>query len=232
MYKSLQACRAVAAVLVVLFHLGLAISADKYFGLTAFSVPFSFGDAGVEFFFVLSGFIILTAHRADVCQPQNLERYLKKRFLRIYPIYWIIFLGIYFLASLSPALRSGIPGDFIAVAWSLLLIPGSDIPGFISVAWTLQDEVLFYFLFSFIILGWWPSAIVALTLIIGFVCFGWAVPLLLSDYMLLFLMGMAASVLVESEQKKNLQSRGLFLRRRNIVFLFGCKQNIGAWLVQ
>ena len=33
MYKSLQACRAFAAILVVLYHLGLTISKEKYFGL-------------------------------------------------------------------------------------------------------------------------------------------------------------------------------------------------------
>src|SRR4051812_27621380 len=94
MFLSLQAGRAAAAVLVMLFHLGGAIAADKYFAMPGFAKPFAFGDCGVEFFFVLSGFIIFSAHRGDVSDPAALSRYLTKRFLRIFPSYWIIFVCV------------------------------------------------------------------------------------------------------------------------------------------
>ena len=123
MYKSLQAGRAIAAMLVVLFHLGGAIAAQKYFGISAFSVPFSFGASGVEFFFVLSGFIIFAAHRNDIFQPRKLAGYLKKRAVRIYPTYWIVFLLVYFLALASPGLRDTVPHDLSVLVKSLLLIP-------------------------------------------------------------------------------------------------------------
>ena len=74
-YTSLQEARAVAAILVVLFHLGGAIADAKYFGLSVFSVPFSFGSAGVEFFFVLSGFIVFLRIEKSVAE------YLRRKFL-------------------------------------------------------------------------------------------------------------------------------------------------------
>ncbi|NBQ54213.1 MAG: acyltransferase, partial [Proteobacteria bacterium] len=44
---------------------------------------------GVDFFFVLSGFIILHAHMDDIGRPARLGRYLWRRAVRVYPIYWI-----------------------------------------------------------------------------------------------------------------------------------------------
>lgn len=141
MLLSLQAGRAIAALMVLCFHLGLAI--QHYFGTSLFLVPF--GHAGVEFFFVLSGFIITSAHRGDIHQPRQIGRFLWKRFARIYPIYWIVFLvayaGAYRIVNLSP-------GELIR---ALLLIPADSAP-VISVAWSLQWEVVFYGLFAALIL--------------------------------------------------------------------------------
>ena len=94
MYQSLQGCRAVAAALVVLFHLGGTFAQDRYFGFKALDGPFAWGDAGVDFFFVLSGFLITLAHRRDFGRPAELSRYLSKRALRIYPTYWVICLAV------------------------------------------------------------------------------------------------------------------------------------------
>jgi len=46
MLKALQACRGLAALLVVLFHLGLAIASHKYFGIESFGRPFLSGVLG------------------------------------------------------------------------------------------------------------------------------------------------------------------------------------------
>ncbi|MEP7101383.1 MAG: acyltransferase family protein, partial [Burkholderiales bacterium] len=76
MYRSLQVCRAIAALLVVLFHLGGTFAQDKYFGFKAIDSVFAWGDAGVDFFFVLSGFLIATVHYKDFGRPEALPRYL------------------------------------------------------------------------------------------------------------------------------------------------------------
>ena len=217
MYKSLQGSRAIAAMLVVLFHLGGAIADEKYFGVSSFSIPFSFGgSAGVDFFFVLSGFIILTAHRRDVFQPKQITSYLIKRLSRIYPAYWMVFLSVFFLAIASSALRNTVPHELFIILKSLLLIPqdnnlvgGTGAP-VLCVAWTLQYEMFFYLAFTCLILNRWLSVIVGFALLYCYVNYHGApsLPLFLSflskDYILLFGIGMGISLACNSlEMTKN-----------------------------
>jgi exopolysaccharide production protein ExoZ len=159
MYKSIQGCRAVAALLVVLYHLGIAVASRKYFGASLFAVPFTAGDSGVEFFFVLSGFIITWAHFDEFGDPPALTRYMRKRMVRIYPIFWIVFAAVYLLSQLSPSLRSTLPHDCPTLLKSLALWPqdrsvggGTGAPVLI-VAWSLQYEVCFYVLMGIFIVS-------------------------------------------------------------------------------
>ncbi len=71
------------------------------FGPFPASGLFAFGHAGVDFFFVLSGFIILHVHAGDIGRPVRLGHYLQRRFTRVYPFYWVVFL----LALLAMGLR-------------------------------------------------------------------------------------------------------------------------------
>jgi peptidoglycan/LPS O-acetylase OafA/YrhL len=45
------------------------------------------GYLGVDFFFVLSGFIIMFSHMDDASSVDALKRYTLKRIIRIYPAY-------------------------------------------------------------------------------------------------------------------------------------------------
>lgn len=212
MYKSLQAGRAAAATLVVLYHLGGAIAATKYFGVEAFSKPFSFGAAGVEFFFVLSGFIIFSVHRGDLFRPERLASYARKRAVRIYPIYWIVFGAVFLAAIASPALRSTVPHDPVVLAKAMLLVPqdpelvrGGGAP-VLGVAWTLQYEMFFYLLFACLIVSRWLSIAVGLALVVVLVRFlGDPAPSYLesfvcSEYVPLFGMGMAVAAATASSR--------------------------------
>lgn len=161
-----------AALLVVLHHLGAAMASPKYFGASSFAVPFRSGDSGVEFFFVLSGFIITWVHYADFGKPALLLTYFRKRAVRIYPTYWIVFMGVYLLALSSSTLRNSVPHDLSTVLKCLALIPqDASVTGgtgalVLIVAWSLQYEICFYILFALCIanrfLG--MSIIVALSL--------------------------------------------------------------------
>lgn len=211
MYQSVQGGRAVAAVLVVLFHLGGAIASDKYFGIPFFAVPFSFGGAGVEFFFVLSGFIIYTVHRNDLSQPHKVFDYLKKRCIRIYPTYWMIWLPTFVLATLSSGLQHTVPKSISVIIQSLLLLPqnkeiigGTGSPVLI-VAWTLQYEIFFYLCFALLLIRRWlfvTAGIVFLLLYslhLGNKAVSFPLSFLVQDYILLFGMGMGVSALCFSD---------------------------------
>lgn len=146
----LQAFRGLAAVWVVLFHVGF-ISQDR--GLPVFAGDlFRQGHIGVDFFFVLSGFIILHVHQRDLGKPESTGVYVAKRFFRVFPLYWsLLTLKLAYCAATGGA---GIPAEKLNVdnvVSSYLLLPISEASGekpMIAVAWTLTYEVLFYLVFA------------------------------------------------------------------------------------
>lgn len=158
MYRSLQAARGYAALAIVLFHLGLALSLETTFKAKYFEQIFKFGDVGVEFFFVLSGFIIMNAHQRDLNDPQKFYQFIKKRLIRIYPLYLVIFAISVAMTAFSDVLRENFPKDLIVIIKTILLMPqdknvvgGTGAP-VVPVAWSLQYEMTFYFIFSLLIL--------------------------------------------------------------------------------
>ncbi len=164
---SVEVARGLAAVLVVLVHTTDMLADPKYFGTKVFDGLFKFGHAGVDFFFVLSGFIIFHVHRGDLGKVSRLGEYLRRRFARIFPTYWVVF-AIYALILVFSPTRDLYERNIEAVLSSITLVPiGGKVP-ILSVAWTLQHEMLFYTLFGVmffsrtagkIVLGSWAALI-------------------------------------------------------------------------
>lgn len=145
---SLQYGRGLAALLVCLFHsYGFT---DGYFGAVTPGKLFHFGHSGVEFFFLLSGFIIFIAHQRDIGHPSQLRTFVLKRMIRILPMFWLVVipLGLVFLAvpSFGEDRALTVP-KFLA---DLLLIPREGTLT-LSPAWTLQHEVIFYLFFALLL---------------------------------------------------------------------------------
>lgn len=141
---SLEAGRGIAASLVILYHVSRHIDA-------AYKTPqlrefFQFGHAGVDFFFGISGFIILYVHYDDIGRPHRLRRYVGRRFSRLMPTYWVAFS----IAIVMTALGHHALPSLGQLGWQALLLPSSH-PMVLGVAWTLRFEVLFYVLFSILI---------------------------------------------------------------------------------
>jgi len=147
---SLEVGRGIAALLVVLYHYG-AICA-KYFGsLPSFNWLFRGGHAGVEYFFVLSGFIIYFIHQEDIGKPERFINFFKKRAIRILPMYWIILTVILIAFLADPAWGVEKSLSFLNVVRDYLLLPRGG-PLLLMPAWTLEREFLFYAIFSISIL--------------------------------------------------------------------------------
>jgi len=168
--QTVQAARGAAAMLVLLFHLTLL--AQAFLGFDLLRGVFKFGSSGVDFFFVLSGFIIHFVHGQDVGMPERLGRYLRKRFVRIYPVYWVVALAllpVYF----NPAQSTLSPQFYLATLLkSLLLLPQANNP-LVTVAWTLTFEVFFCFMFALAIITphRFARVLIALWLMLSFITY-------------------------------------------------------------
>lgn len=168
---SLDAGRFVAALLVVMFHTSFTVM--NFGGRAPFDLALRGGHAGVEYFFVLSGFIIYYAHRRDLSLPITIPGYVRKRATRILPMLWLILI-------VWGALRIALAGATTrgTTSWSdllldMLLLPHAG-PMVLGVTWTLQRELIFYFLFAtalfnrrigvIVLAGWQLSVAIATVL--------------------------------------------------------------------
>ncbi len=197
---SLQAGRAIAAMFVAIFHLDAFHLPERMYDGAGLPVAASMGYAGVEYFFALSGFLMVFAHARDFGAPARLRNYAWRRFTRIYPVYWLILLALVaaYLAVPSMANEGGITLMRVLTNMSLLPLDGKAI---LEVAWTLQYEITFYVLFATLILSprlgavvfglWFAGCALAL---IAFKA-GFPLSFLFSPYNFIFFAGMAGATL-------------------------------------
>ena len=153
MLRVLQAGRALAAISVAAFHLSILMGLERYGGDAAFRDFTRHGFRGVDFFFVLSGFIILFAHLDDIGKPRAWGDYLNRRFVRVFPIYWLYTAGFVALLFLGFGTDAKAPANVADWLTTLTLVRFSAVEPPLSVAWTLFHEVAFYALFSLLILN-------------------------------------------------------------------------------
>jgi exopolysaccharide production protein ExoZ len=144
----LQGLRGIACILVVLVH-GRYFMLSTPFGPLADQLLIP-GAAGVDLFFVISGFIMAYTTSRPGVKPVD---FIRQRFTRIWPPYvvmtffWFAFLaGGTFSSLLSPNVA-------IAILKSLLFIPNDPhAPLYFNVTlplgWTLEFEAYFYLTFA------------------------------------------------------------------------------------
>jgi peptidoglycan/LPS O-acetylase OafA/YrhL len=201
--EGVQFGRGIAACLVVLYHAGRMLALPQYVGHEwAAKSLFAFGNIGVDFFFVLSGFIILYVHERDVGRPERLGHYLWRRVTRIYPVYWVVTAFIIALAILK---KDWALLTLQHVLSSIFLFP-SDRNPILDVGWTLTHEVLFYLIFAGAILSrrlgmllglaWLASVIAGL---VGFTASGF-LRFVADPYHLEFGFGMLAALATRRRQ--------------------------------
>ena len=133
-----DAVRAIAILGVVLCHASVSAIGQRWWGRLAWQ-----GQIGVDIFFTLSGFLLyrpyLAARAAGRPVPAA-RRFLRRRVLRIVPMYW--------LALTVLAVWPGLPGVFTSDWWRyyffLQVYPVGQAGVGLGVAWTLCIEVTFY----------------------------------------------------------------------------------------
>jgi peptidoglycan/LPS O-acetylase OafA/YrhL len=189
---SLQVLRAVAALMVVFFHLNV-YTLPEVARTEPLWAGFNMGYAGVEIFFVLSGFLMYHVHAPDFGLPGRLPRYALKRVVRILPFFWLVLAGV---VALRVASGQSFP-DTRSIIVSMLLLP-DETHHLLGVQWTLSFEMFFYFIFGIAILdsrigialgALWFGASAAAMFLPG-APFG--SDFLVSPYNLLFLFGILA----------------------------------------
>ncbi|MBB1498717.1 acyltransferase [Paracoccus sp. MC1862] len=196
----IQAGRAIAALAVVLFHANVYILPHKLHDGAAAATFYNAGYTGVEYFFVLSGFIMFHVHRRDIGHRGALLSYAWKRFVRIFPIYWLVLISLFVVTLIVPGIGSAELRDPLKLLGSALLLPWPPAPA-LEVAWTLRHELLFYAVFALalvsarwglVVLASWTIACIGMSSTsLGSHPLGY----LLSPYNVLFSMGIAGAVL-------------------------------------
>lgn len=144
----LQYLRGLAALMVVYHHCAFQLLKQG----SPLDPPMAgVGAAGVDIFFVISGFIMWVTTRDPALTP---GAFLHRRLIRVVPLYWGLTLALLGLAATAPGLLGATRFDPWHAALSLLFIPvahptviGEILPFFIQ-GWTLNYEMFFYLVFA------------------------------------------------------------------------------------
>jgi peptidoglycan/LPS O-acetylase OafA/YrhL len=145
-FAGFDGLRAIAAFGVLLCHVGLQ---SGFVGRSGSGELISRADVGVALFFVLSGFLLyrpFVAARLDGRRRPRTASYLRKRFLRIFPAYWLALTVL--VVVLDTRGRQDISGwgDIVIYYGLLQSYSKAHALGGLQQAWTLVNEVAFYLL--------------------------------------------------------------------------------------
>ena len=149
--ESVQAMRAIAALVVVIFHTATYLHARDLIP----EVPrlATLGRSGVDIFFVISGFIMVLITSGEAWEKRSASEFLARRVIRIVPIYWFYTFGMAAAILLFPHLVSaGKTTDLTHILASMFFIPWEnnigDVKPVLNVGWTLNFEMYFYLVFA------------------------------------------------------------------------------------
>lgn len=137
-WLSIQHLRGLAALSVALFH------ACQWSQLS-----FSIGAAGVDVFFVISGFVMWTVTAGRTVKP---GAFLRRRVVRVAPLYWLVTLVLVAGALMVPQRFPEVKPELGHVLLSLAFIQHTNPVGLpfpvLPPGWTLNYEAVFYLVFA------------------------------------------------------------------------------------
>lgn len=141
-FQLIQALKAIVALLILVGHMAVIARTELEYNLLPQGLV---RTGGVDFFFVLSGFLIYYLYSKNVNNGKE-KIFLFKRGIRIYPLIWLftlISLPIYFFVE---SFGGGHETELSTIIKSLLLYPQSQ--PVLGATWSLSHVILFYALFA------------------------------------------------------------------------------------
>lgn len=154
---NIQLLRFFAAFIVTFGHAQLHVASRGFAG-PAFSAfdPFDF-RAGVDIFFVISGFVMYYVSSTNFARAGYPTHFLGRRFIRILPLYWTTTGAMLLVVLLAPSFVQHPLLSWEQVVCSFFFLPysppskGYPFP-LVGVGWTLNYEMFFYFCFFFVLM--------------------------------------------------------------------------------
>ncbi|MFI1027862.1 acyltransferase family protein [Streptomyces sp. NPDC020951] len=147
--RALDGLRLLAALMVCFYHYAgkngeVASSwhqspADKFPTLSQMA---TYGSLGVQFFFLISGFVICMSSWG-----KSMGDFFRSRVSRLYPAYWAAIVLVTAACFVAPAVSAPLRSDEVLVNFTMLQQP-MGVPRVLGVDWTLWVEVRFYALFA------------------------------------------------------------------------------------
>jgi peptidoglycan/LPS O-acetylase OafA/YrhL len=180
--SSLTSLRGIAAFLVIVFHFDIMFA---HLVPQDSNIFIRRGYLWVDFFFILSGFIMLHVYGKlfmDGIKTMHLKRFIRARFARIYPLHLFSFLcviALYFLYKANFTLDSidALTFNLKSIPTNLLLLQsmgfykslGWNIP-----SWSISTEWWMYIIFPFILIPFnkivsWRKRFILFFIIVGYI---------------------------------------------------------------
>lgn len=165
----LDSFRGLAATAVMLFHYTAFYSEHVQFLDLPGILKFHYGQYGVHLFFMISGFVIFMT----VSKVSNPGIFLYKRFIRLYPTYWICLFITAFFILVFPLKQYPLSLNQFVVNLTMFqgLIGINNVDGSY---WSLLPELLFYLMMAALIIFKLERRIVLL-------CYLWITAILLNS---------------------------------------------------
>ena len=212
---SIQAIRGIAVLGVVAFH---SLSVERKYSGGDLILPdfFSFGQSGVDLFFVISGFVMVTVTKGRFGRSGEMMRFLWGRFSRIYPTYWLYFFLTAAIFFIKPSWVNSSQGQHVQLVSSFFLLPGNQLP-LVMVAWSLIHELWFYLVFAVLLLLHeclllpallsWGTIIIVINLVFSVGDFPPAARIALHPYSLEFIIGALVAIAISKDSVPHLPAR-------------------------
>jgi peptidoglycan/LPS O-acetylase OafA/YrhL len=148
---SLQILRFAAASMVLAHHLLLELATPRLAMPIIDPTGFEW-SIGVDIFFMVSGFIMCFLTYRHFGEKGYWAEFLRRRFVRVAPLYWLFTSLMLILILTTPAAVSHNDLSAGRIASSYLFVPwpraGGDVYPILGLGWTLNYEILFYLSYS------------------------------------------------------------------------------------